>query len=264
MLASGSLSQIVLLPKQHLLQRRHQIQVIKNFMPRRTPVRQCERMRQQRLPRFSCITESHRHAGQKGNQRSLKGVLKQHRKIKLLAFPLAICGNNRKRSLPVVESMSSMKSASAKIPFAPGRITSVIFASGNTRRRARRAGTVITESPTQFVPRTTTRLILSACTLRHSQIISTELLAARHRLRSAAANQFVADCASDVRNITQRHRHRNRRIFLDHRFNIDHPADFFQYVAQAHGIHAAATQVIKSKLNFRFDKCRHALEKSST
>src|SRR5215203_756298 len=60
-------------------------------------------MREQRLSRFSCITEPVRHARHERYQRSLEGILKQHRKIELPASPLANLRNNRKRSLPVVE-----------------------------------------------------------------------------------------------------------------------------------------------------------------
>src|SRR6266852_1295405 len=56
-----------------------------------------------------------------------------------------------------------MKSASRKISAVPGRETSVMCALGSTRRSSRRAGTVSTASPTQFVPRTTTRLIWLGC-----------------------------------------------------------------------------------------------------
>jgi hypothetical protein len=55
-----------------------------------------------------------------------------------------------------------MKSAPSKMPSAHARVASVMRAAGSSRRSSRRAGTVITASPTQFAPRTTTRSIFSA------------------------------------------------------------------------------------------------------
>src|SRR5205085_7692178 len=49
---------------------------------------------------------------------------------------------------------------------AQGRVASVMCARGSRRRRARKAGTVITASPTQFAPRTTTRSICSGLSSR--------------------------------------------------------------------------------------------------
>src|ERR1044072_6679620 len=111
-----------------------------------------------------------------------------------------------------------MKSASEKMPFVPGRMTSGMGAAGKTRPSARSAGIVIRESPTQFVPRTTTRLILSAGTL---------LILLQNRcypgINAAlhAPPQLVPD-AFRITNITQRYGPRHPRIVLDDGFDVDH------------------------------------------
>src|SRR6185436_1991173 len=80
--------------EQHLFERCNEVQIIEDFVSRRTPVRQSQRMREQRLARPSGITEPHRHTSQKGNQRSFNSILKQHREIKLSALPLANLRNH--------------------------------------------------------------------------------------------------------------------------------------------------------------------------
>src|ERR1041384_1313032 len=113
-----------------------------------------------------------------------------------------------------------MKSASEKMPFVPGRMTSVMCASGKTRLSARSAGIVIRESPTQFVPRTTTRLILSAATL----LIPIQFLDAHPHTMTATDLRPPVQLLLDtlrVRNITQRHGHGHRRIILNHRLDVD-------------------------------------------
>ena len=57
----------------------NQVQVVKDFMSRRTPIGQRKWVRQQWLARFGCIAEPDWHAREKGDQRCLKGVLKQDR-----------------------------------------------------------------------------------------------------------------------------------------------------------------------------------------
>jgi hypothetical protein len=65
------------------------------------------------------------------------------------------------RAEPSIKSSSSTKSAPAKMPSAHARVASVTCAPGSKRRSSLSAGTVITASPTQFAPRTTTRSITS-------------------------------------------------------------------------------------------------------
>src|SRR5689334_10000420 len=122
-------------------------------------------MREQRLSRLRRVTQSQRHACQERNQRRFKSVLKKHCEIKLPALPLAHLREDRKRVLPIVNQHFIDKVGVRKDPFCAGTSDERDCASGKTRLNARSAGIVIRESPTQFVPRTTTRLILSAGTL---------------------------------------------------------------------------------------------------
>src|SRR5690242_4496200 len=143
-----------------------------------------------------------------------------------------------------------MKSASEKIPFVPGRMTSVMCASGKTRRSARNAGIVISESPTQFVPRTTTRLILS--TISNNNFLQDHADAVIDPDLRTPVQLFLDSFC--IRNITQRHGRRHRRIVLNHRLDVDDRADFFQQLAKANRIQSSAAEVVKSVLNRRVYK----------